>query len=108
MAEELKIKDVKSIACHGFVEFLQEIIAAANEGWTLDVRSKYCPQFMVGIFCANFYKLEEEEISVSTNEIGIAEDAVVEKPKKTYAKSAKAKAALAAKLPADALQTITE
>lgn len=113
MAEELKIKEQKQIVARGFVQYSQEVVELAKKGFVLDVRNKTSPQFQLGLFICNMLLLEED-IFVSTNEIGVVEDAtnVAEKAaqpkqKRTYAKSDKAKAALAAKLPAEALQTIT-
>lgn len=101
MTEQLRIKDSKSICCHGFIDFLQEIIACTKDGWILDLRSQFAPQFMIGIFVANFYKVEDEIVE---------EDIPTEqtKPKRSYIKSEKAKEALKAKLPAEATATITQ
>lgn len=115
MAEELKIREIKQVVQNGFVSYTQEIVELAKQGYVLDIRNKTSPQFQLGLFICNMLLLEDEQgiDAVFTNgEMASGVDRVVvdnvTKPKRTYAKSDKAKEALRSKLPADALQTITE
>lgn len=104
MTEELKIKEQKQIVARGFVQYSQEIVELAKQGFVLDVRNKTSPQFQLGLFVCNMLLLDDEA-EMATNVVDVATEA---KPKRTYAKSEKAKAALRSKVPADALQTITK
>lgn len=108
MAEELKIKQEKQIVARGFVQYSQEIVELAKQGFVLDIRNKTSPQFQLGLFVCNMLLLEDTVDTVAEIATNVADVATEPKIKRTYAKSDKAKAALAAKLPAEALQTITK
>ena len=104
MSEQLKIKEQKQIVANGFVQYSQEIVELAKQGYVLDIRNKTSPNFMLGLFTCSMLLLEDEaEIATS-----VADVATEAKPKRNYAKSDKAKEALRSKLPAEALQTITK
>lgn len=111
MTEELKIKEQKQIVARGFVQYSQEIVELASQGFVLDIRNKTSPQFQLGLFVCNMLLLEDEEdanIVVPSQVVDNSIDKTETKPKRTYAKSNKAKEALRSKLPAEALQTITK
>lgn len=106
--KQLNILDEKQVVCSGFVTYTQEVIELAKAGYTLDVRSVRCPQFMLGLFTCNMLLLDDTVDTVAEIATNVADVATEAKPRRTYAKSEKAKAALRSKVPADALQTITK
>lgn len=106
MVEELKIKDQKQVVQNGFVSYTQEVAALAAQGYVVDIRNKYCPQFMLALFTCNMLLLEDTVDTVAEITTNVAEEAT--KEKRVYTKSNKAKEALRSKLPAEALQTITK
>lgn len=95
------VKHRKPIAVHGFVTYTQEIIAAAQEGYILDISNRGAPQFSLGLFQANMLLLEDAPAEVVEEQVvpNLASNEI--KPKAT--RMTKAKAALIAKLPQEAL-----
>ena len=108
MTEELKIKEQKQIVARGFVQYSQEIVELAKQGFILDIRNKTSPQFQLGLFVCNMLLLDDTVDTVAEIATNVADVATEAKPRRTYAKSDKAKDALRSKLPAEALQTITK
>jgi len=97
---------MKQICANGFVQYTQEIIEAANEGYVLDISTKHCPNFMLGLFTATMLLLEDNETEVDSEGVVVPQEQP--KPKRTYDKSEQKKEGLRSKLPAEALQTITK
>lgn len=83
MAEELKIKETKQVVANGLVQYSQEVVELAKQGYVLDIRNKTSPNFMLGLFTCNMLLLEDEtSIQLGGGEVGIAEEATaVEQPK---------------------------
>lgn len=115
MAQELKIVNSKEVVATGFVTYTQEVAALAAQGYVVDIRSKYCPQWQLGLFTAQMLLLESEQedvippvvapiVNTLTEPVvvlGNVEDPVVAPVKKAAgrpSKADKAKAELQAKL----------
>ena len=92
MTEELKIKETKQVVANGFVQYSQEVVELAKQGYVLDIRNKTCPQFMLGLFTCSMLLLEDE----------IKEETIVPveqpKPRRAYTKKDEMKAQLTEKL----------
>jgi len=99
--KELNILQQKQVVCNGFVQYSQEIIELAKQGYVLDIRNKTCPNFMLGLFVCTMLLLDKDVVEDSNP---------LQEPKikRTYAKSEQKKEGLRSKLPAEALQTITK
>lgn len=78
--KQLNILDEKQVVCSGFVTYTQEVIELARKGYTLDVRSIRCPQFMLGLFQCNMLLLEEEPKAqdIATNNVSVQTNKAVE------------------------------
>ena len=112
MAQELKIANNKEVVATGFVTYTQEVAALAAQGYVVDIRSKFCPQWQLGLFVCNMLLLEDEDeqeaivpIVVHNLDAGVVgpvvADNVVAPVKKAAgrpSKADKAKAELQAKL----------
>lgn len=109
MAQELKIVDSKEVVATGFVTYTQEVAALAAQGYVVDIRSKYCPQWQLGLFVCNMLLLEDEDgkeevnvppVTAPTEPIAGVEKTIKKPGRPTRAD--KVKAELSAKLGEDA------
>jgi len=102
MSEQQNIIQIKQVVATGFVQYTQEIVDLAKQGYVLDVSIKHCPQWQLGLFMATMLLLEDAPSEP------VVDETVEAKPKRTYAKSEQKKEGLRSKLPTEALQTITK
>lgn len=101
MAQELKIVEEKQVVCYGFVQYSQEIVELAKQGYVLDIRNRTCPQFQLGLFTCSMLLLEDEDGKEEIVVPPVAADNVVTPAKKAAGRPSKAdkdKAELQAKL----------
>ena len=101
MAQELKIANNKEVVATGFVTYTQEVAALAAQGYVVDIRSKYCPQWQLGLFVCNMLLLEDEDGQEEIVVPPVAAGNVVTPAKKAAGRPSKAdkdKAELQAKL----------
>lgn len=115
MAQELKIANNKEVVATGFVTYTQEVAALAAQGYVVDIRSRYSPQWQLGLFVCNMLLLEDEEVegveettstlvvTAPTEPVVVADkvEKTVKKPGRPT-KADKVKAELSAKLGEDA------
>ena len=77
MAQELDIIDSKEVVAYGFVTYTQEVAALAAQGYVVDIRSRYSPQWQIGLFVCNMLLLEDEDGKEEVNVPPVVEPVVV-------------------------------
>ena len=95
------VTDVKSVVEHGLASYTLACLTAAQDGYALDLRNRYSPDFSIGLFTAYFVKVEAKPVDVKEeSQVGRS------KPGRP-SKAAQTKELLKATLPAEALQVVT-
>ena len=98
MAEELKIKEQKQVVCNGFVQYSQEVVELAKQGYVLDIRNKTSPNFMLGLFTCSMLLLEDEADANIIVPLQVDNPVNKMKPKRAYTKKDEIRAQLSEKL----------
>lgn len=96
--KQLNILDEKQVVCSGFVTYTQEVVDLAKAGYTLDVRSARCPNFMLGLFTCSMLLLEDEADANIIVPSQVDNPVNKMKPKRAYTKKDEIKANLTEKL----------
>lgn len=102
---EHNVTQVKQVVEHGLASYTLACLTAAQDGYALDLRNRYSPDFSVGLFTANFVKTEAKPVEDMPE--GKAASTVGKPKPGRPSKAAQTKELLKATLPADALKTVT-